>query len=61
MQPMSTFDPEKPCMVHDELNDSTFVWKPEWAASYKKYADPYDRPGVVSWDGLLLDGWSAAL
>lgn len=47
--------------VHDRLNDSTIQWKPEWASNFREYAAPFDRPGVVSWDGLILQGWSAAL
>jgi hypothetical protein len=26
MQPMATFDPEKPCRVHDRLKDRTIEW-----------------------------------
>jgi hypothetical protein len=58
MQSMDAFDPEKACLVHDHFNDQTFEWKPEWSSSYKN--TPNHRPGVISWDGLLLDGWSAA-
>lgn len=57
MQPMSTFNPDGPCLVHDILNRKTFRWKLEWADD-TKYAKPYDHPGIISWDGLLLDGWS---
>jgi len=28
MQSMATFDPEKPCEVHDLLNDATLQWEP---------------------------------
>ncbi|MHC2283563.1 hypothetical protein ACVME8_010206 [Bradyrhizobium diazoefficiens] len=58
MNPMSTFNPKCPCMVHDRLNDQTIAWKPEWADDYRQYGEPYDTPDVISWDGLLLDGWS---
>jgi hypothetical protein len=54
---MSEFDPSQPAMVHDRLNDRTFEWSPDWLANYEKYAEEF-KPGVVSWDGLLLDGWS---
>lgn len=57
LPPMSEFDPTKPSMVHDALNDETFIWKPEWADHYRRYAQP-SSPGVVGWDGRLLDGWS---
>jgi hypothetical protein len=55
---METFDPDMACWVHDGLNDQIIDWQPEWAASYREYASDFDAPGVVSWDGLLLDGWS---
>ena len=42
-------------MVHDQLNDRTFEWSPELLVNYKKYAIEFE-PGVVLWDGLLLDG-----
>ena len=55
---MSTFDPAVPCRVHDQLNDSMLDWKPEWAEDYRKYGVESERGrGVISWDGLLLDGW----
>jgi hypothetical protein len=55
---MDTFDPTMLCMVHDQLNDTTFEWNPEWADDYRKYAAGGFSPGIISWDGLLLDGWS---
>src|SRR5687768_6159140 len=56
LQPMATFDPSRPCLVYDELNDELFAWQPEWQASYLKHVTPHCE-GVVSWDGLLLAGW----
>ena len=57
MRPMSKFDPSAPAMVHDRLNDRTFEWKPEWRAAYEKHAARH-APGVIEFDGLLLDGWT---
>jgi hypothetical protein len=54
---MDTFDPRKPCKVHDRLNDWLFDWKPEWAEHYREHAQKWETPGVIAWDGLLLDGW----
>jgi hypothetical protein len=57
MHPMEEFDPTKPVMVHDRLNDRTFEWKPAtMQANYEKYAEAFG-PDVIEWDGLLLDGW----
>jgi hypothetical protein len=40
MHPMKEFDPTKPAMVHDRLNDRTFEWKPAtMQANYEKYAE----------------------
>jgi hypothetical protein len=57
MNPMKEFDPTKPAMVHDRLNDRKFEWKPAtMQANYEKYAEAFG-PDVIKWDGLLLDGW----
>jgi hypothetical protein len=58
MNPMSTFDPSKPAMVHDRLNDRTFEWTPEtMQANDEQYAEPFASE-IIGSDGLLLDGWS---
>jgi hypothetical protein len=31
MNPMSTFDPDVACRVHDKVNEQVLIWKPEWA------------------------------
>ena len=59
MNPMKTFDPEKPCQVHDCLNDQLLDWKPQWAGLYQEYAVLHDE-GVIAWDGFLLNGWTEA-
>ena len=41
--------------MHDQLNDKIIRWKPEWAHTWRDRSD--HAPGVVEWDGLLLDGW----
>jgi hypothetical protein len=52
---MSEFDPERPSRLHDRLNDKIVDWDPAWAPTWKDRRD--HEPGVVEWDGLLLDGW----
>ncbi len=55
---MKDFDPSVPSIVHDRLNNETFEWTPAaWKESYEKYATEGD-PGVIAWDGRLLDGWA---
>jgi hypothetical protein len=54
---MSQFDPSQPALVHDRLNAKTFEWSPEWRPSFERFKRDAGL-GVVSWDGLLLDGWA---
>jgi len=32
MNPMATFDPDRPCQVHDGLNNQVIEWSPQWAS-----------------------------
>ena len=42
LRPMSEFDPSKPSMVHDQLNDDTFEWVTEkWREHYERYASEH--------------------
>jgi hypothetical protein len=56
MNPMSTFNPDLTCLVHDSLNDQIMEWKPQWASLYRDQGAKHDEC-VIAWDGLLLDGW----
>jgi hypothetical protein len=56
MNSMKNFDPDRPCRVHDGLNDEFLNWKPEWAPHYREFAAEHGE-GVIAWDGFLLDGW----
>jgi hypothetical protein len=54
---MREFDPTRPALVHDRLNDGLFEWLPE---QYRAHFEHHGRPdgdGVIVWDGLHLDGW----
>jgi len=57
LNPMSTFDPDRPSRVHDRINDETFDWRTGWASNYRMWAKPDKVDGTVSWDGLKFDGW----
>jgi hypothetical protein len=58
MRPMSGFDPSQQCVIHDGLNDCWMTWDPDRDAEHDRlHAAHWDRPGIVAWDGLLLDGW----
>jgi len=57
---MAEFDNSKPAIVHDKLNDKTIEWRPErYLEHYRTNAAPFE-PGVIEWDGLLLDGWKTS-
>ena len=55
---MSTFDPDKPAYLHDRLNEEVLEWRPEDAQRWREHAVPHVE-GVITWDGLLIDGWRA--
>jgi hypothetical protein len=59
LRPMSEFEPTKPAVLHDQLNDKMVAWTGEDVASWRAYSNPH-RAGVVEWDGLLFDGWVEA-
>ena len=44
--------------MHDQLNDKVIDWDPTWAPTWKDRRD--HEPGVIEWDGLLLNGWEPA-
>jgi len=55
-RPMSEFDPSEPALVHDLRHDRVLPWSPSFRRSYERTAREL-TPGVVDYDGLLLDGW----
>src|SRR5581483_1211030 len=57
MNPMSTFNPDIRCRVHDRLNDRLIDWQTVWAPHYRMRAVLLNDDGVIEWDGSLLDGW----
>src|SRR4029453_9900643 len=60
-RPMTEFDPSKPALVHDKLNDQVIDWEPERHG--KDYKDGHCDfgNGVIEWDGLPLDRWKPAV
>jgi hypothetical protein len=57
---MSEFDPKRPAVLHDRLNDKTITWTGDDAEHFRTYA-VYEEDGTVGWDGLILDGWNTVL
>jgi hypothetical protein len=57
LRPMSEFDPSRPALVYDQLNDETFEWLPaRHGVDHERYAERWGN-GIIAWDGLLLAGW----
>ena len=56
---MSEFDPSKPAVLHDSLNDKMIPWIGDDEAHYRERA-LNQKDGTVHWDGLILDGWVEA-
>lgn len=56
LRPMIEFNPWRRSLVHDRLNDRMIEWQPAWLASFIQDSADHE-PGVIEWDGLLLDGW----
>jgi hypothetical protein len=55
-RPMSEFDPSEPVLLHDRRRNRTLPWSPAFQHSYNQTARELS-PGVMDYDGLLLDGW----
>jgi hypothetical protein len=58
MRPMTEFDPDRTCRVHDRVNDMMRDWHTGWARNYRQYAKTDKVDGTVWWNGLVLDGWA---
>jgi hypothetical protein len=55
-RPMREFDPSEPALVHDRRTNRLIPWEPAFRHSFARQACELE-PGVVAYDGLLLDGW----
>ena len=55
-RPMCEFDPSEPALVHDRRTNRLIPWEPAFRHSFARQAREFE-PGVVAYDGLLLDGW----
>lgn len=55
---MSEFDPARPCILHDDMNDGEIHWPGDGdhCAHWHKHATEH-TPGVIEWDGNLIDRW----
>lgn len=39
---MQTFNPDAPCVIHDQLNNELLPWSSDWATHYREFAQPFD-------------------
>jgi hypothetical protein len=56
---MEEFDPTRPGILHDRLNDQIIKWdaEPDQVANFRMNAEK-STDGLVVWNGFILDGWS---
>jgi hypothetical protein len=47
LNPMSTFDPDRPSRVHDRVNGGMLKWHTGWASNYRQYARTDKVDGTV--------------
>jgi hypothetical protein len=58
LQPMQTFDPSQPAILHDRGTDNIETWTGEDAADYSE--NSIARPdGTIEW--RVFDGWGEVL
>ena len=57
LRPMSEFDPAEPAFVHDAVSNRAIPWSPDFQSNYEQTAHQLS-PGLVAFEGLLLDGWT---
>ncbi|GAC1614556.1 MAG: hypothetical protein NVS9B12_15370 [Vulcanimicrobiaceae bacterium] len=55
LQPMQTFDPSEPAMLHDRRTNNIETWTGDEVSDYKE--NSVERPdGTVEWSGFIFDG-----
>ncbi len=58
LRPMCEFDPSEPAILHDRRSNRAIPWSPDFEWEFKRHARQH-APGVIAFEGLLLDGWAA--
>lgn len=58
---MVTFDSDRRCRLHEQLNDRIDDWAPITLEEWRRRMKWHDSgETVMDWDGLLYDGWELA-
>jgi hypothetical protein len=52
---MRDFDPSRPAILHDRLQDAIIPWTGEHQDEFRRDGRP-QPDGSVAWDGRVLDG-----
>jgi hypothetical protein len=60
LRSMSEFDPAKPAILHDVLNDRIVTWDLGDADDFRRSAI-FTDDGLVAWRGQVFDGWEHVL
>jgi hypothetical protein len=55
LRPMNAFDPIRPALVYDEMNDQFLKWRPEWDRATTP-ARRFKRPAPHRESQMLLGG-----
>jgi hypothetical protein len=57
-QPMTSFDPTQPVVVHEQTNDVEVEWVPVTRDEWESSARWHDTARtVIAWKEMLLDWW----
>lgn len=57
-QPMSSFDPTRPVVVHEQVNDVEIEWVPVSREKWPSKAQWEDEgQTMIRWDDMVLDHW----
>jgi len=60
LNPMRTFNPSEPALLHNRLTDAFETWTGEDASDYSSNA-VCGSDNTVRWRTFLFDGWSQVL
>ncbi len=60
-RPMRQFDPTKPALLHDALNDKVITWTAAADEVARFREARWHCEEVLDLDGLMIDGWGEVL
>jgi hypothetical protein len=60
LEPMQTFDPSQPAILHDRRTDNIETWTGDHAVNYREHSI-VRADGTVEWGSFVFDGWGEVL